>query len=315
MSEITSVGETSPAISDAPVSAAPVTGSETVSGSLLGNAAAAPPSWMSGLPDDLRNEKGLSKFKDIGGLAKSYLSAEKVVTSSIRIPGESASPEEKAAFYEKLGNVQGIVKLPEEGDTKGLEDLYTRLGRPESPSAYKVELATGETIESPEIANLLQAAHGAGLNQNQVQAVLGVYNGIMERFVEQSQVAKDEAYQTLKKEWGSNFDDNLSAANVALKAYHEKFPKEMEKLTSDPHTSNNPAILALFAELGSRMGEGRSIDSNVKGSFQGEKESALAKIAEIQSSGRDHPYWNERLPGHRQAVAEMDKLYKKAYGS
>jgi len=270
-------------------------------------------SWASSLPEDIRGEVGLSKFKDIAGLAKSYLSAEKMIAGSLRIPGEKASPEEKAAFMEKLNSIEGVVKIPDGKDKEAMAALYAKLGRPEAADKYDVKLKTGETFKDPQIAMLLGAAHGAGMNQTQVDAILGVYDNLVQKFDESAIESKAKAEELLHKQWGSKFDENMAAANMALKSYHAKFPEAVAKLMEDPHTSTNPVIASLFAELGSRMQEGSSIATSQGASFNTARADAEAKIAAVMKSGREHPYWNSSDPGHNKAKLELDDLYRIAH--
>ena len=43
------------------------------------------------LPEDLRDNDTLSKFKDVGALGNSYLELQKMVGSRIKLPAEDAS--------------------------------------------------------------------------------------------------------------------------------------------------------------------------------------------------------------------------------
>ena len=65
--------------------------------------------WRDSLAEDLRSEPSLKDFKDINSLAKSHVSAQKMLGGSIRIPGEDASDEARQEFYSKLSNVEGVV--------------------------------------------------------------------------------------------------------------------------------------------------------------------------------------------------------------
>jgi hypothetical protein len=69
-------------------------------------------SFIDSLPEDLRSEPSLADFKDLSGLAKSYVSAQKMLGSSVRIPTEEASPEAREEFYSKLQSVPGVVRIP-----------------------------------------------------------------------------------------------------------------------------------------------------------------------------------------------------------
>ncbi len=247
-------------------------------------------SWLNSLPDELKAEASLSKFKDLSGLAKSYLEAEKRISGSIKIPGKEATPEELNAFYAKLG-------------------------RPEAASNYEVNLSTGETLESsPPVAMLAKAAHEAGLNQKQMGAILSVYENIMTEYTESSHKNAEVAKETLQKQWGKDFDNNMAAANVALRQFSTKYPEEMKRLSNDPAVSTNPVILSLFAELGSRMQEG----SSVKGLSTGESvNSKIAAQKELESitNNPSHPYWNPTGPKYWEAKKKVDALYAEIYKS
>ncbi len=244
-------------------------------------------SWTSSLPEELRKEAGLAKFKDISGLAKSYLEAEKRISGSVKLPTEKSTPEEVAAFYAKLG-------------------------RPESADKYAVELSTGENAQTPQIAALLTTAFDAGLTQKQTDAVLKYYDKLVSDYSEQSVKHAEAARETLQKEWGKDFDANMNFANVALHKFGEKYPAEMSRLSRDPAFANNPVILSLFSELGSRMQEGRSVSNESPIGFSTEKTNALQAIDAIKKDPK-HAYWNAGHPNHFAAKREVDELYKRAY--
>ena len=58
-----------------------------------------PVDFRSSLPEDLREEASLADIKDVGSLAKSYVNAQRMLGSSIRIPGQDAGEEQM-----KVGN-------------------------------------------------------------------------------------------------------------------------------------------------------------------------------------------------------------------
>ena len=60
--------------------------------------------WKNALPDDVKTDPSLADIKDVGGLAKSYIHAQKMVgTDKISLPTENATPEEMSTFYDRLG--------------------------------------------------------------------------------------------------------------------------------------------------------------------------------------------------------------------
>ena len=77
--------------------------------------------WREALPEDIRNERCLDSIKTVGTLAKSFVSAQKMIgANKIALPGENATPDEIDAFHRALGrpdkqeaySVEGI-ELPD----------------------------------------------------------------------------------------------------------------------------------------------------------------------------------------------------------
>lgn len=269
-------------------------------------------SWINSLPEDIRGEASLAKFRDLGGLAKSYLSAEKLISSSVRIPGADATQEERDAFYSKVTAAGDLLRLPKEENSEEMSHIYNKLGRPEDPSKYEFDLITGEDHESPLISGLLKEGHEAGMTQKQMQTVLNYYNKAVETNLQALEAAKETAEASLKQAWGDRYEDNLNASKVAIKALQQKYPKEVESLVFGPN-GNNPVLATILAEFGSRLKEGQTVTGEGVSAFNSAASNAKAKIDEIMKAGRDHPVWNTNHPNHRKAVAEMDELYIQAH--
>ena len=60
--------------------------------------------WKSSLSDEIRSDKSLENIKDVEGLAKSYVHAQKLVgADKIPVPNKFATEKDWDAVYEKLG--------------------------------------------------------------------------------------------------------------------------------------------------------------------------------------------------------------------
>ncbi len=65
--------------------------------------------WRTSLPDDLKNEPSLKLINDVSGLAKSYVSAQKLVgADKIPVPSKHATEEDWKNVYHKLGLPQDV---------------------------------------------------------------------------------------------------------------------------------------------------------------------------------------------------------------
>ncbi len=69
--------------------------------------------WRETLPEDIRDDKVIQETKDITSMAKRLVDANKFISKSVR--------------------------LPDDGDTSGMDELYNKLGRPETVEGYDVK--------------------------------------------------------------------------------------------------------------------------------------------------------------------------------
>src|SRR5947209_19762841 len=77
-----------------------------------------PQDWRAGLDPAIAKDPSLASIKDVGALAKGYIEGQKFVGGSIRLPNDKMKPEET----EKAWN-----------------DIYGKLGRPESADKYDLK--------------------------------------------------------------------------------------------------------------------------------------------------------------------------------
>ena len=101
-------------------------------------AAAPAVNFIDTLPEDIRAEPSLKNFSDIGGLAKSYVHAQRLIGSDkVPIPGKSATEED-------------------------WDMVYSRLGRPTDVNGYEIEMP--KAFEEKDSQRFREAAFKAGLN-------------------------------------------------------------------------------------------------------------------------------------------------------
>jgi len=100
------------------------------------------------LPDDLRGDIDSVGFKSVEDLAKGYVHASKRLGDSITIPGADATDDDRAAFRERLAQIEGVAQMPTPDDADALNALYTKLGKPEKADAYQLpEVDTAKVEE------------------------------------------------------------------------------------------------------------------------------------------------------------------------
>jgi hypothetical protein len=155
------------------------------------------------LPDDLRDDPALKDFNDLPALAKSFKETKTFVGRSIQPPGEAATPEQKAEFYDKLRkHAPNLVPLDEK-DEKAQELVWEKLGRPKDAKEYDFK-PPPEGGASSTWSQLRETAKALGLTKAQ-------FNKMAERRWRHTKVADEfKADQTaLKTEWGAAYQEKL----------------------------------------------------------------------------------------------------------
>lgn len=238
--------------------------------------------WKTNIPEPLRGEKTWEKYKDIGSALQSLHHLEKKIGSSVNIPNEKSSPEEQAAFYEKLG-------VPKEPKDYGIKEP---------------KLPDGLVWDKDGMSKFADVAHKLRLTPNQVQGVLDYYGNELGSKFQSTTEVRNATEAELKKEWGSKFDERLGEVHSALKSYDGK--GDFKALLKEVGIDNDPRTLKFLQGIGQETVE----HSQVRGERQNSmtKEDAERKVNEIQKAGHDHALYNKKDPKHDDAVREYKEL-------
>lgn len=242
--------------------------------------------WKASLPEDIKADPSLAPIKDLAGLAKSYVNAQKL------IGGEK-------------------VAVPKDDTDPQWDVVYNRLGRPESPDKYDLAKPEGlpDYDEGAEKA-FREQAHRLGLTAKQAKGLFDWYGAMAgEKFAAASEAQKatmEQGLNALKAEWGQTFNDKVAQAQKAVGFYGDD---ELKGFLNESGLGNHPAMVKLFAKLGSGLKEDGLRGTQGTGLTPAD---AKTKINAILTDGQ-HPYHDRYKPGHNEAVAEMLKLHEAAY--
>lgn len=268
---------------------AQTTGNNSASSAAAGTANS---DWKSSLPKELQEEPSLKLFNDVGALAKSYISAQKLVgAEKIALPSKHATDEDWKGIYEKLG-------LPKE-----IKD-------------YDVKFKEGASLQEDFVSAFKETSHKAGILPKQAQAIADWFSEANakaeERISNEYKSAQTKNIEGLKTEWGAAFELKISKARQVLS---EAGSKELSEYLETSGLGNDTNLIRLLASIGDKFySEGKE-----KGS-RGSMDSAYApkeaqrEMTKIQGDAT-HPYWVKEHPGHKAAVEEMQNLMKMAYPS
>jgi hypothetical protein len=213
--------------------------------------------WIGSLPEDLRSPDvlpTLNKFRLADGekpvampasVVKSYIEAQKKIgQKGVLIPGENASEEDRNVFFKALG----------------------RPDRPEDYGFKKPEnLPQGVNYNEERVGKFAKVFHQLGMSKDTAQKLLDTYNNdIIEEVANQQKMVEEfkvNAVKELKKEWGSNFEKNISKANAAVKLFGGKDFTELLKNTG---LDSHPTMVKVFEKIADRMGEASLVDGYVE---------------------------------------------------
>lgn len=265
--------------------------------------------WYDSLPDDIKTEASLSKFKDIASLAKSYIHQEKLMGSSVRVPGTDAKPEDISAFIEKAKTVPGLVHLNPE-DPNSVKEVLSKLGAPSDPSEYQLgDIEKG--VDEQTATMFKQTAAQLGLTNAQAKTVAEILQGNTKAVQAEVQKTYESALISLQKEWGHTYNDKIAGAREAFGWYSDKFPAEAAVLKAT--AGNNPVVIRMLSDMHSSLKERGAVSGQGNGLTSGAL-GAREKIAAIKADPA-HPVWSSERAGHKQALQELNELYNQAYSS
>lgn len=239
-------------------------------------------SWRDTIPEDIRNEKVIQETKDITSMAKRLVDANKFISQSVR--------------------------LPDDGDTSGMDELYNKLGRPENVDGYSItrpDLPEGMQYDEALEGSFLAAAHEIGLNSSQANALIKWNQAQTISQLESSNQNAEEAMDGLKKEWGNAFDERVKIAEQVLNQYGDD--------ASEAAIKNNPGLISLVYEMGKNLVEGTAEGLSTASHINTPQE-AQAKIDKLHRDPNfKAAYYDKKDPTHDAAVEEMRQLMVEAH--
>jgi hypothetical protein len=242
-------------------------------------------SWKEAISEEFRDDPNIAKFTELDALAKSYINATRMIgQDKVAVPNQNSTDDQWSEVYDKLG-------------------------RPESPDKYKLEVNSDVVpLDESAVKSFAENAHQLGLNNKQAQGILEFYKNSMEGSAQQSRIdtetAQANAEAELRKEWGRSFDENIKKAGAVAKANMSPEILDMQ-LKDGTRLGDHPTIIKGFANIANLMSEDKMI-----GTGEDNQTSGRDLDSEISSlvNDRDGPYWNKSHPDHDKIVQQVFTL-------
>lgn len=225
------------------------------------------PQWLDSLPDAHKQNQTFYGFKEPAQAWDKFDSLLKAEGNSVVIPGEKATDEERAAFYQ-------------------------RIGRPETPDKYTInrpaDFPEAITYSAESEAAFKQQAHKAGLSDAQAKDLYGWYCGMAkqgyEKFQQDQARATEESVNKLKDEWkGDAFKINTEKAARAFKRFGGENPEVQQfiegKIVDGVKLGDHPVFLKVFAQIADAISDDTASGRNAGASGEmSDEEKAKARF-------------------------------------
>ena len=236
------------------------------------------------IPDEYKEDKALANFQDMNQFVKSYLHAQKMVgLDKIPVPNKYATDED-------------------------WQEVYKRLGAPETPDQYKYKFAKDQKVDEASLKAFNEVAQKNGLLPKQAENIVKFYNELSQQAVSQEaskvDAARLESETVLKTEYGSEYNKRLDQAKrLASQTLGADFLNNTI-LKNGSKLGDNVSLIKAFSTLADKLSE----DEIVKGEgadYMSAKE-LQKQIDELEAP--DSAFWKKTHPNHERAVQEVFKL-------
>lgn len=234
-----------------------------------------PPDWRTGIEDE-KLQSHAKRFNSVADLAKSNLDLvserDRLKNTAIVVPGKNATPEEIAAFNQKLGV-------------------------PETPEGYEFPApAEGEQLSDAEQASRKAWAerfHKLGVPKTAAEGIINAFREDMasasETLAQEDERFAGETETLLKREWGQDYARNVAIAHAtAEQLFGDDIAAMREATTKDNRLLlDQPMMLRMLAKVGREMQEGNlgGVSDEERSGLDDQIRTLRTQQAEAQASG------------------------------
>ncbi len=249
--------------------------------------------WGATLPEDLRGDPFVTKYKTVEEAIRGGINANKMIGNSVRFPDANATPEQKAEFDSRVRKHYGIPDKAE-----GYE-----ISLPDIPGVKFDEGALGNFKQlflkhgiSPAAAQELVVAHGEFTAQQRQATLQSFATGL----------------QDLKKEWGeATFQRRVNLANAAIKEFGgDDAIQLLEDMGLSDRDVCHPMLFKIFAAVGEKMLPDDFVQGRTPGFGDKTKEQLESRLNEIE---KDPVYRKGSGDAHTKLVNERIDILQQIY--
>ena len=233
------------------------------------------------------------------------------------------SPDDVMKSYRNLETATGVpperlIKLPsakDAADPKVWNDIYTKLGRPETADKYVIPVPEGDKGEFA--AAVKPWLHEAGVSQSQASKLATKWNEhlVATQKARQAQLAETNAKDVadLKTQWGADYDTRAALVDRAA----EQFGMKQEHLDAFKTAMGPKAAMEFLYNIGSKIAVEDKTVPGMNGQQPGfamTPDAAKAKIEQLKGDRDFAALFNSKDAKQRsEARSEISRLHQIAF--
>jgi hypothetical protein len=255
------------------------------------NGVVIPENWKDALPDELKNDATIGKYKTVDALARGLKEAARMVGADKIVVPAKGTPLAQ------------------------MKEVFTKLGLPENEADYKfeVEAANKDVVDPKFMDSFKKLAYGMNMLPEQAKQIVDYLaktsiDATKQQMQEQA-TATAAGLKALQTEWGANFKNEVAKSKAAVKEFTSKEDYEALKALG---IGNHPAFLRLMNKVGGTLSEDkiRGEGGTLNGALTVAQ--ARAKINEIKKD-LNGAYYNKNHADHAETKKTMTALYAQAF--
>lgn len=209
------------------------------------------------------------------------------------------------SLEQMFGKRDNLVALPSEGDDKSWDEFYNKIGRPETPDKYEIELPEGATSDVL-FKWSKEAFHKTGLSGKQAKALYNSYleleKSYGEQMAQEHKLKLEREVQEVERAWGAAAEKN----KVVVKGAATKLGLSEEEFGKVSAALGYKKAMEVLYNAGAAMGEHNFVDG--KGaSFNNVMTPAEARLKESELM-MDQEFRKQYLAGNPAAVEKIKTI-------
>jgi hypothetical protein len=239
--------------------------------------------WFDSLDNDLKSNPSVTKFKNPGDLAKSYIELQKALgKDKVVVPTDKSTPEEWKAFFKKAG-------APEKDDEYDVSDE-------DMPEMARLDATSKEAFR--------KAMHAEGYTKKQFDAAWTFYkdstNNRLNQQAEELKNLRGSSETSLRGEWGAAYEGKVAGAQKVI----DTFFKDKGIRPEFSILANDKGFIKAMADIAEKIGEDVIAGSPRMTMTPKEAETELNEMM----MNKKHPFHLDFHPEHDAAVEKFNDL-------